>query len=50
MKEICELKVADLRCTCDPSVFKFKSTAEIDPLEDVIGQKRAWPGPGKPRL
>ncbi len=41
MKEICELKVEDLRCACDPSVFKFKSTAEIDPLEDVIGQKRA---------
>ena len=41
MKTKCELKVDDLRCTCDPSVFKFKSTAEIDPLEDVIGQKRA---------
>ena len=41
MKNTCKLKVEDLRCSCDPSVFKFKSTAEIDPLEDVIGQKRA---------
>ncbi len=41
MKTVCELKVEDLRCTCDPSVFHFKSTAEIGPLEDVIGQKRA---------
>ncbi|MCP3951997.1 MAG: AAA family ATPase [Desulfobacterales bacterium] len=41
MKTVCELKVEDLRCTCAPSVFNFKSTAEIDPLEDVIGQKRA---------
>ena len=41
MKPACELKVEDLRLACDPAVFKFKSTAEVDPLEDVIGQKRA---------
>jgi len=41
MKTECELKVEDLRCTCDPSVFKFKSTADLEPLDDVIGQKRA---------
>jgi lon-related putative ATP-dependent protease len=41
MKKSCELKTEDLRCICDPSVFNFKSTAEIDPLKDVIGQKRA---------
>ncbi len=41
MKKSCELNVEDLRCTCDPAVFKFESTAEVDPLEDVIGQKRA---------
>jgi lon-related putative ATP-dependent protease len=41
MKTKCELKVEDLRRSCDPSVFKFESTAEIEPLEDVIGQKRA---------
>ena len=41
MKHACELKVEDLRCACDPVVFKFKSTADLDPLEDVIGQKRA---------
>ena len=36
-----ELKAADLRSVCDPKVFKFKSTAEIKPLDEVIGQKRA---------
>jgi lon-related putative ATP-dependent protease len=36
-----ELKAADLRCICDPRVFKFKSTSEIKPLYGVIGQKRA---------
>ena len=41
MKKVCELKAEVLRRTCDPAVFTFKSTAEIDPLEDVIGQKRA---------
>ena len=36
-----ELKAADLRCICDPKVFKFKNTSEIKPLAGVIGQKRA---------
>ncbi|MBW2706658.1 MAG: AAA family ATPase [Deltaproteobacteria bacterium] len=36
-----ELKATDLRSVCDPKVFKFKSTAEIKPLDEVIGQKRA---------
>jgi len=26
---------------CNPSIFKFKSTAEIEPLKEVIGQERA---------
>lgn len=36
-----ELKASDLRCICDPKVFKFKNTSEIKPLNEVIGQKRA---------
>ena len=36
-----ELKPADLRCVCDPKIFKFKNTTEIKPLDEVIGQKRA---------
>jgi lon-related putative ATP-dependent protease len=36
-----ELKISDLRCICDPEVFKFKNTSKIKPLDEVIGQKRA---------
>lgn len=36
-----ELKAADLRCICDPRVFKFKNTSQIKPMDEVIGQKRA---------
>jgi lon-related putative ATP-dependent protease len=36
-----ELKAADLRCICDPKVFKFKNTSQLKPLEEVIGQQRA---------
>jgi len=36
-----ELKSSDLRYFCDPKIFKFKSTADIEPLDEVIGQKRA---------
>jgi len=36
-----ELKATDLRCVCDPKIFKFKNTTEIKPLDEVIGQKRA---------
>ena len=36
-----EIKTADLRCICDPKVFKFKNTSEIKPLSEVIGQQRA---------
>jgi len=41
MKETCELTASELRYTCDPHVFTFKNTAEIEPLDDVIGQERA---------
>ena len=36
-----ELDAAKLRYTCDPSSFKFKSTAELKPLDRIIGQERA---------
>ena len=41
MKKNCELKLSDLRSICDPKMFNFKTTAEVDPLDNVIGQKRA---------
>ncbi len=36
-----ELMPDELRTRCDPSVFTFASTAELPPLEEVIGQDRA---------
>ncbi len=36
-----ELDAAQLRLTCDPSTFKFKTTDELEPLDKIIGQERA---------
>jgi lon-related putative ATP-dependent protease len=36
-----ELRPEQLRLKGDPSVFSFKSTAELPPLEAIIGQERA---------
>jgi len=36
-----ELNAAQLRYTCDPTSFTFKSTAELEPLDRIIGQERA---------
>ena len=41
MKKTCEVSLSDLRCICDPKIFSFKNTSEIDPLDEVIGQERA---------
>ena len=41
MKNKCGLKFSDLRSICDPKMFTFKNTAEVDPLDKVIGQERA---------
>lgn len=41
MKKKCGLRDSDLRCMCDPNVFNFKNTSEIEPLDEVIGQERA---------
>jgi len=36
-----KVPLQDLRCHCQPSLFNFETTAEIDPLDGVIGQERA---------
>lgn len=36
-----KLKPRNLAKKCNPSVFKFESTAEIKPLQGIIGQDRA---------
>ena len=36
-----ELDVKSLRYACDPSSFAFQSTAELEPLDKIIGQERA---------
>ncbi len=36
-----EHEAAQLRYTCDASAFGFKSTAELEPLDQIIGQERA---------
>jgi lon-related putative ATP-dependent protease len=41
MKKKCELTPSDLRSICDPEMFTFKNTAEVNPLDEVIGQQRA---------
>lgn len=41
MAEPRELAAADLRCACDAELFDFSTTAELEPLDEVIGQKRA---------
>ncbi len=41
MSKPVELKPPELRCICDPKIFKFKDTSEIEPLGEVIGQQRA---------
>jgi lon-related putative ATP-dependent protease len=40
-KDTNALTLEDLRRRCDPSCFDFESTADLDSLEDVIGQERA---------
>jgi lon-related putative ATP-dependent protease len=36
-----KLTPAELRETCDPSLFCFRSTEELEPISDIIGQERA---------
>lgn len=39
--KIRELRAEELRRTCDPGQFSFKSTAELTELAGIIGQERA---------
>ena len=32
---------SQLRCQCDPAIFQFNSTQDLEPLDEVIGQGRA---------
>ena len=36
-----ELKSSELRWNCDPKIFDFKSTKDLEPLEGILGQERA---------
>jgi len=36
-----ELKPEDLRWKCDPDIFEFSSTSDIEPIEGILGQERA---------
>ncbi|MHC5081958.1 MAG: Lon-like protease helical domain-containing protein, partial [Planctomycetota bacterium] len=36
-----EIPPAQLRWVCKPSQFKFKSTSELEPIGDSVGQERA---------
>lgn len=36
-----KLDVKKLRHTCDPATFNFVTTAEVEPLDQIIGQERA---------
>jgi lon-related putative ATP-dependent protease len=35
------LRPAELRAVCDPATLRFRSTADLPPLEGMIGQERA---------
>lgn len=41
MREIKELDYTQLKSFCSPSSFDFKSTADVEPWEGIIGQERA---------
>lgn len=36
----CELSYKDLKNTCNPDIFNFETTAEIDSLDSIYGQDR----------
>ncbi len=41
MPEKYRISPSELKCLCDPRQFKFKNTSQVQPLDTVIGQKRA---------
>lgn len=36
-----ELSHSELRWKCDPEIFEFSSTGDIEPIEGILGQERA---------
>jgi lon-related putative ATP-dependent protease len=40
-KKHTELKPDELRWKCNPDVFEFSSTSDIEPIEGILGQERA---------
>ena len=40
MAKIKELSYTQLKKTCDPAIFKFKTTKELEPFTGTIGQAR----------
>ena len=40
MKSKNELSYKDLKMTCNPNVFKFETTKELEPIQEGIGQDR----------
>ena len=40
-KKNLELKADQLRWQCDPSIFKFKTTADLKVKNEIIGQEKA---------
>ncbi|MBI5660829.1 MULTISPECIES: AAA family ATPase [Ignavibacterium] len=36
-----ELKPEELRWKCDPKIFEFESSEELEPIEGILGQERA---------
>ena len=41
MNTVKELDYTQLKKICSPSDFDFKTTAELEPWEGIIGQERA---------
>jgi len=39
--EVKKVPIEKLRWQCDPSIFTFKTTADIEPLREIVGQDRA---------
>ncbi|PJA98088.1 MAG: hypothetical protein CO128_09105, partial [Ignavibacteriales bacterium CG_4_9_14_3_um_filter_30_11] len=36
-----ELLPGEIRWSCNPDIFKFASTDELEPLKGILGQERA---------
>jgi lon-related putative ATP-dependent protease len=41
MAKVKPLEPDELSCKCDPGMFSFKTTDELTPLEEIVGQERA---------